>query len=68
MKCILDIVFDFVTLPITKDASLVKRIIDMITADFNRPLFDDDIFTHEGLITELRYQKLSCLAKLYLVS
>ena len=34
VKSVLDLVSDFVTLPITKDATLVKRILEMLTADF----------------------------------
>ena len=64
----MDISFDFVTLPITKDASLVRRIVDLLTSDLKNGLFDGDMYTHEGMITEIHYQKLSCLAKLYLVS
>ena len=55
LKIVLQIVFDFITFPITKDPSLIKRIVDLLSADFNLNLFDGDIFTHAGLITELHY-------------
>lgn len=67
IKSVLDLVYDFICLPITKDASLIKRIVDMLIIDLKQP-FNGEIFTHEGLITEMHFQKLGCLAKLYMAS
>jgi len=66
VKSVTELVLDFVTLPITKDASLIKRILEMLTNEFD--LFNGEMFTHEGLITQMHFYKLGCLAKLYLTS
>jgi hypothetical protein len=64
VKVVLDLVYDFVTLPITKDESLLKKIIEMVAKEFEKGLniFSNEMFSHEGLITEMHFKKLQILA------
>ena len=56
----LKLVYDFLTLPITKDESLQKKLIEMLAKDFDKGLniFSGEMFSHEGLITEMHFLKL----------
>lgn len=59
------LIYDFVTLPITRDVGLIKKIFAMLR-DQSLQLYRGEVYQHEGLIAETHFCKLSLMAKLYI--
>ena len=62
------LIVEFITLPITRDPSLVKKIFLVLTKQMGSlQLLGSEMYSHEGLIVETHFVKLQLLADLYLV-